>query len=111
MRRTASEVLRSLEMRVARLENRTASTTKMKNPLIVRVDEDEATILIYCPKSELKNIEGYGEMSEGAPMTQRGQAGEGSNPMVATKIIFQSEGDLRDCIANLSRVYSLIEPH
>ena len=114
MRRSASELIRSLEMRIARLENRTASTKKMKNPILVRIEDDRpvsgAEMQVFCPKSELRNIEGFGKMHNGQAFTEKGSLGLGSvNPMCATQIVFISQKDLDACLSDLSRTYTLIE--
>jgi|13_taG_2_1085334.scaffolds.fasta_scaffold00002_399 hypothetical protein len=114
MRRSASETIRNLEMRLARLENRSASTTKVKNPVFVEISYDEdfssdVSLQVFCPKSELKNIEGFCRMNMGTAITQRGSIGTGSNPMVATQVIFDKGADLKSCLADLSKTYTLIE--
>jgi hypothetical protein len=114
MRRSASEILNQLESRIARLENRTASsyTTKVKNPLIVKLPvwEDEFKVLIWAPRSEIKNIEGFGGMFNGSARTLKGQVGPGSNPMMCTSIEFNTDLDQYKFLKTLSKTYTLIEP-
>ena len=114
MRRSASEIIRNLEMRVAHLENRSASTKKIKNPILVRIDEvqnDKSTsqvIQLFCRKSELKNIQGYGEMHNGEVFDVIGQIEFFKNPMCSTRIVFD-EADFGAFLKGLSRTYTLIE--
>ena len=115
MRRSASEMLNQLEQRIARLENRTASsyTKKVKNPLIVKLPvwEDELEVLIWGPKSEIKNIEGFGEMFNGSARTLKGGVGPSPNPMMCTSIDFNERVDVDNFLKSLSRTYTLIEPN
>ena len=114
MRRTASEVIRNLEVRIARLENRTASshTRKVRNPLTVRLPlwEDDLEVLIWGPKSEIKNIERFGKMSNGSTRTLKGAVGPSPNPMMCTSITFNNQMDLDNFLKSLSKTYTLIEP-
>ena len=113
MRRTASEMLNHLESRIARLENRTASsyTTKVKNPLMVQLPlgEDEFHVVIWCPKSEIKNIEGFGQMYNGVARTSTGSLGPRANPMMCTTITFRDSIGLDKFLESMSRTYTLIE--
>lgn len=107
MRRTASEILSDLEIRIANLE----STTKIiANPVLLSRSPYPELELI-APKSEIKNIEGYGKMCGGTPSTQHGQIGSGANPMKATAILFVSEADLEVFIKRISRTYTVIETY
>ena len=111
MRRTASEVISHLESRVARLENRSASTKKVRNPIIVKISSFEPEMEVFCPKSEVRNIEGFGEMHNGHSTLLKNTLGSGANPMCATHIAFPSHGDLDACLASLSKPYTLIESY
>ena len=110
MRRSATEVIRNLEQRIARLENKSSSIKMVRNPIIVRIDDFSPEIQVFCPKSELRNIEGFGGMNNGKAYTDKGKLHPSStNPMCGTRIVFSSDDDLNACLSSLSKTYTVIE--
>ena len=113
MRKKASEIVYDLETRIARLEARKASfQIKMfRSPVIIQREtlSDHYKVSLWCSKSEIKNVEGFGEMNNGEPWTHRGSVGPGANPMMCTTITFEKIEDFDGFLDDLSSTYTLIE--
>lgn len=118
IRRTASEVLSSLESRIARLEGgrtastgRTAAIHKLPSPIFVKVagvGEEGEEFEVLAPKSEMRNIEGFGKMSNGTVSPQPGALGRGRNPMLCTVITFTSSRDADLFLRDIAKTYSVV---
>jgi len=85
---------------------------KIRSPIIVRISQNSnnAALQVFCPMSELKNIEGFGQLHNGKFYTEKGLLAKGSvNPMRTTRIVFTDVADLNDCLDSLSPIYNLIQ--
>jgi hypothetical protein len=114
MRRTASEVIRSLEMRVARIERQTITrkassdpTKTFRAPLLIEIDYLKDSVEIYAPKSEVRNITKIAEGWNIASVSNN-SIGSGANPLYAIKCV--CGGGLDDFIDALDGAgYTLIQ--